>query len=68
MSEEGDIYLKIKKSNKVERSRHQLPFLGNGKFGRRLGDRIAICMLHDFLLDMDPDLGRNLVCGFSNGY
>ena len=30
--------------------------------------RITVCVLHDFLLNVDSDLGRDPVGGFSDGY
>jgi len=30
--------------------------------------RITVCVLHDFLLNVNSDLGRDPVGGFSDGY
>jgi len=30
--------------------------------------RITVCVLHDFLLNVDSDFGRDPVGGFSDGY
>lgn len=40
-------------------------FRNNELFGVH---RIAICVLHDFLLDMNSDLGRNFISGFGDSY
>lgn len=43
-----------------------LPLLGNDElFGVH---RITICVLHDFLLDMNSDLGRDFISGFGDSY
>jgi len=60
------IYRKIRIQDESRRS----PFLGNDEFGRGFGyvHRITVCVLHDFLLNVDSDLGRDLVRRFSDGY
>jgi hypothetical protein len=44
------------------------PLLGDDEFGWRIdAESITVGMLHDFLLDMDPDFGRDFVGGLGDG-
>jgi hypothetical protein len=53
----------------ITSGRRGLPLLGNDEFRRGIGvHRITVGMLHDFLLNVNSDLGRDFISGFSDGY
>ena len=62
MKDRGNTY--IQEKEKIKGGSRRSPFLGNDEFGRgiRYVHRIAVCVLHDFLLNVDSDFGWDLVC------